>query len=232
MMGLAPAGYNSVLFDFDSLLDFKVGCTLVLKEFYSGSSYVDEEFLSMEDQHSLMQYHIGAGDPFKRSLKCLSDEDVKSLYEEIKRSPDYISFILDHSPITLMQRLLKNYRVNNIIKTKILLDTTGYTSEQDTYIEACTGYLKKKIDKECTLVKSPRSNENLVEFGRIISDTCAHIFDFGDMSAKSIMVLDYKENFTIIDKKVTLDPEFVLMYGDVNKLEYCTAFENLEMPLG
>ena len=232
MMGLAPAGYNSVLFDFDCLLDFKIGCALVLKEFYKNSSYVDDEFLSMSNKHSLMQYHIGAGDPFRRSLKDVSEEDVKSLYEEIKRSPDYISFILDNSPVTLMQRLLKNYRVNNIIKNKILLDTTGYTSDHDEYVEACTRYLKKRIGGDCTITKSPRSEEELVEFGRIISDTCVHIFDYGDMSAKSIMVLDYKENFTIIDKKVTLDPEFVLMYGDVNKLEYCTAFENLEVPLG
>ena len=208
MLGTAPAGFNSILIDFDCLLDYKIGGVRILRDYYSDSPLIDKQFLdNMTEDDYLIAYHIAEGDPFKAALSDEAKDSSDSILNEIRTR--YPEKIIDYSPPTLLNSFIKLCLENGDILRINEIDSgrTGFSYKET-----------REID--------------LRNYARIMTDTSKHALAFGDPSVKSFVVLDYRENFTIIDGKRALDPELIYMFGDVNKIEYCNAYNLLESPEG
>lgn len=229
MMGLAPNGHNSALFDFESLFDYRIGSTLILKKYFKDSYMMDKDFLLGNNEESLIKYHLSEGDPFKRSFKeTLSDNDLNSLLDEIRNK--YIDELLLLSPKTIMHILLKAFMSNNGIKSKVLINYDS--SLRNSYRDTCTNYIKN-IKNEIGIRICKRDEVDKDEFGRFISDCPKHALEYGIMDGKSITLLNYKENFIINNKSIAPTIDMVVMFGDTNKIEFVNAYsDNIILPEG
>lgn len=240
MLGLAPAGYNSILIDFDALIDYKVGAINVLKQFYGHSKLINHEFINSIDKQSLIPYHISEGDPFKECLMEDAQDSSDIILDEIRTDKRFLHTVFQESPATSVAVLVRNYLALGDISVKIiafnkLAKNKDFEASVCIYKDACEEFLLKNHINTALVkfaIKETRGRIDIRNYGRIMTDTSKHALEFGDPSAKSFVVLDYRENFTVIDNKMALNPELVLMFGDVNKLGYCNAYNNLVLPEG
>lgn len=237
MLGTAPAGFNSILIDFDCLLDYKIGGVRILRDYYSDSPLIDKQFLdNMTEDDYLIAYHNTEGDPFKAALSDEAKDSSDNILNEIRTR--YPEKIIDYSPPTLLNSFIKLCLENGDIKITINLfnplTEKLEDSIKDKFISENREFLRiNEIDSGRTGFSFKETREiDLRNYARIMTDTSKHALAFGDPSVKSFVVLDYRENFTIIDGKRVLDPELIYMFGDVNKIEYCNAYNLLESPEG
>ena len=228
-MGLAPNGHNSVLFDFESLFDYRVGSTLILKKYFKDSDMLDKHFLLGNNKESLIKYHLAEGDPFKRSfINNLSDEDLNSLIEDIKDK--YIDELFLLSPKTIMHRLLKTFLSNDGIRCKVLINQDP--SIRNSYREKSTNYING-IKNGIGVRICKREEVNKDEFGRFIIDCPKHALEYGVMDGKSITLLNYKENFIVNNNSIAPTIDIVIFFGDTNKIEFVNSYsDNILLPEG
>lgn len=216
---------NSVLFDFDSIVDLKIGAVKIICKYYFKSDMVNKKFVGNDDDFFKM-YHIYENENIIKS--CFFDkasECYEDLYNELMEK--YYDEIIRCAPKTTSVRFIRASKQaggGNIIKCTVLCKS-AIEKQYITEILPNTPVIMLPEDREL-------SNEDVDRYSRIVtSDWNDTITRYHNITGKDFLILDYRENF-LPGSTINLNPALIIALGDLNSIHYCNAYENIEQPEG
>lgn len=225
---MAFKGFNSILFDIDSLVDIEISLLKYLvKEFRESATidqFIDIGTLTCLDDNALMFKRMyGKEDLFKSFLIKPEDKDrykeiIHSLFERDQK------FIFDngYAFTTVITKLITAYKKagNGVIRTTVRCDN----DYQKKFIEG-------KYHDSTTVIVRPRKEVDMGNYARVFVGQYTSALEYEYEEPKSIVLLNYMENFDPNDFTM-LRPELVISLGDVNKIEIVSAFKDEEFVNG
>lgn len=214
-------GFNSILFDFYSLIDIELSyINFMAHEF---RDYPLEKF----DKHKILYTPIedlkfervfGTEDVFE---SMITDEKLK------ENSRDLLPLLWDHDEkealsknyavTTSMINLIKGYSQagNGVIKTAVRCDN----EIQKEYVKSL---LKDQVVEVCC-----RTELDMSKYARLVVGYYKHVGEYMLREPKSILVLNFRENFSR-DDITLLNPELVISFGDIHDIEVISAFRDVD----
>lgn len=220
---MASEGHNCVLFDFDSIVDIQIS---IIK--WMAVEYRDYPIPTF-DKHAIICDSIDEM-KFKRLYSSeglfksiIKDPDMKPRFREIIASfiKEYEEEIIGkYAEFTAMVPLISAYSKagNGIIKSTIRCDN-----------EFQNEFVEKNVKGYTSIIVSPREEVDTSKYGRIISGDAFEIMKYKFHDPKSVVVLNYRENFS--PKDITLiTPELLVNLGDIHTVEAISAYRENEMP--
>lgn len=210
---MASVGFNSILFEFDSVVDKELSIIKLLINQYSEIKGLNLIKMRKTEINRLKKDRIY--NPYGTLKTYFDDKDIdvddwiKRFVE--KREKD----ILDYAVQTDMSKLLKGYRDvgSGVIKTAVRCNNK---------IEA--DYIKRNFGT--SVVMMDRKEINSSDYGRFIFSNYKQALDYDFKEPKSILILNFRENFTLEDNTLLI-PELVISLGDINNIEVIPAFDNI-----
>lgn len=214
-------GYNSILFDFYSLIDMKLSYINFLKNEYKDHSlngFDKNKIMNMDIEQWKFNRIYGVTDIFSSVLTddvLLKHSDT--VFDSLYRRDEEIIFKNQYSVLTSMVDLIKAYKKagDGIIKTTIRCDSY----EQKTFIENI-------IDKPTVIVQD-KTKVNMSNYTRLVVGYYKDALKYILNEPKSILVLNFRENFTK-DNMELLNPELVINLGDINDIQVVSAYRDLD----
>lgn len=220
---MAFKGFNSILFDFDSIIDKEISVINWLINEYRDSAFIFDFFdihraMSLNNDNLRFERLYGHIDLFESLL-------IQSSHKENAQELLNLFFDRDQKDIlnrgcaynTNMLILISAYKKagNGIIRTAVRCDN----QDQEDYI--------KSIDRDIITFISERKNVDMSKYGRVIVGNWHSALEYVFTEPKSVVILNFKENF---DKKdnTMLNPELIINLGDVNKIEIISAYREDE----
>lgn len=223
---LKPRDYsNDALFEFEALVDLRIGVVEAMKL----------EFLSQEHDNPNINYTFLENSPIEY-LKYLriefTDMDIvaECLTESAKKYVDNVyngylaedyEGIIALSPQTDMCRLIRVFSKNDYIRSYVI----------------CKNDIEARYVKQWTkgkgLIKRVASEKeiNLKRYARIYLSNISDLIRFKRVTCTHIAVLNYGQNFTVIDNARLLLPHMMLVLGDVNQFEIVNPYK-INPPVG
>lgn len=214
-------GYNSILFDFYSLIDIKLSYINFLKNEYQDHSlngFDKNKIMNIDIEQWKFNRIYGVTDIFSSVLTSstlLKHSDT--VFDSLYRRDEEIIFKNQYSMLTSMVDLIKAYKKagDGIIKTTIRCDSY----EQKTFIENI-------IDKPTVIVQD-KTKVNMSNYTRLVVGYYKDALKYILNEPKSILVLNFRENF-IKDNMELLNPELVINLGDINDIQVVSAYRDLD----
>ena len=212
-------GFNSVLFDFNSVVDKELSVIKYLRGEYMEAAvdWLDKSALRMDDNY-LRYKRLYRGNLFK---SMIIKEDVKDSSDNLldlifNRDQDCI-FDRDYAYTTAMKYLISAYKKvgNGIIKTVVRCDNDKQAR-----------YIKDTLNAD--VIVTPRQDVDMSKYGRLVVGQFASALEYVLNEPKSIVVLNFRENYDTKDITL-LNPELVIKLGDIHKIEIFSAFRE-EIP--
>lgn len=215
-------GFNSILFDFDSVIDIELS---IIK--WIAKEYRDEK-LEKFNKHRLLYTSLDDmkfmrvlgyyGQDFFRSL--IIDREYQDKYKDVLKSiyKEYQEEILTESNIvkTSMHSLIRAYAKagNGTISTAI----------------RCSNEIEKKcirsFDTDVVIELCEKKDVDMSKYGRLIIGDAMSAMEYTLKEPKSIVVLDFRENMARND--ITLiRPEPIVMLGDINEFSVISAYRSV-----
>lgn len=222
-----PKGFNSVLFDFDAIIDKEISVIRFIAAEYKDSTSIDsfidiDAIAGMDIDIMRFKRMYGKEDLFRSLL--LGDTN-KDSYEAIID----LLFDRDQKEIfdggyafnTIMTTLISAFKKagNGVIRTAIRCDN----EDQKAYIRA--------FDREVPVIIKERKDVDMSKYGRLIVGHYKSALQYRLEEPKSIAVLNFRENFDSRDSTL-LNPELVISLGDIHKIEIISAFREDEFMNG
>lgn len=225
---MASKGFNSILFDFTSLIDMEITAINWIRDVFRDSTL--ENF----DKHKLLytkmddlKFHrvYGAQDLFQSmitnpNMNKYWMNTLTTIYSQHEKS------ILSekYACVTQMPTLISAYKKagEGIIRTTVRCDNDIQASlaahlAPDASIEICE---PDKVD--------------MSKYGRLICGNYLEAIKYILNEPKSILILNFRENFT--ENDITkLRPELIISLGDIHDIQVISAFpekESTEEPKG
>lgn len=206
---------NSILFDFDSIVDKELSTILWIRDVYRDSP------LPNFNKHNIMYTPIEnfrfdrclSTDGLFKSLiedpayKDRADEVLKNIYETNEED------ILRYASTTSCKTLIERYNTagGGIIKRSVRVDN----DIEKKFIEELFGFpIPVHVEK--------REDTNMEFYTRLVIGCLKNALDY-KLDGMSIMVLDFRENFTEGDI-TCLNPELIIRLGDTNKVSVMSAY--------
>lgn len=215
-------GFNSILFDFDSIIDIELS---IIR--WIASEYRDEKldkfdkhrmlYTSLDDMKFMRVLGYHGQDLFK---SFIIDEEYKSKYKDVLKMiyEEYSKEILTEKFIvkTAMSSLIKAYAKagNGTISTAIRCDNE---IEKD-----CI----RLFDKDAKIEICSRKDIDMSNYGRLIVGDALSSMEYTINEPKSIVVLDFKENMNK-DDITLIRSEPIVMLGDINEFTVISAYRNI-----
>lgn len=216
-------GFNSILFDFDAIIDKQLSTIRWIAEEYR------DDKLEAFDKHRLLYTPLDnmkfmrvmgyQGQDLFRSL--IINEDYKKMHKEVLHNiyNQYIKDILSEKCLikTSMHSLIRGYKKagNGTISTAIRC--TNDIEEQ------CI----RSFDKEVNIEKCERKDVDMSKYGRLIVGDAMDALEYVFNEPKSIGILDFREN--MLPNDITnLRPEPVVILGDINELTVISAYRSVD----
>ena len=224
---MAFKGFNSILFDFDSLIDKEISLIKYFIGEYRENLFMQDfmdlhKAMSMNNDNLRFERLYGSKDLFQ---SLLLHQEHKDQYEELIKQ----FFNRDQRDIfekgyafkTTMPILISAYKKagNGVIRTAVRCDN----QDQVNYL--------KSIDRDMNVFISERKDVNMSIYGRIFVGNWQTALEYEYEEPKSIVVLNFRENFDTKDSTI-LKPELIINLGDVNKIEIASAFREDEFISG
>ena len=206
---------NSILFDFDSIVDIELSTILWIRAVYRDSD------LPNFDKHKIMYTPI---DNFKFD-RCLSSEGLfKSLIiddSNKERSEEILSKIyeaneeeiLKYASITSCKALINGYKTaaNGVIHCCVRVDN-----------DVEKKFIEDLFEHSIPVYKEARKDFDMGPYTRLIAGYYKNAMEY-KLKMKSVMILDFRENFD--EKDITcLNPELIIRLGDMNHLGVMSAY--------
>lgn len=210
-------GHNCILFDFDSIVDLHIS---IIK--WMAAEYREYQ-LPMFDKFRIMNTPIdelkferlySAEGLFKSLIK---DPDMKPRFREIAQGflNEYEEEIVGkYAEFTIMPTLISAYKKagNGIIKCSVRCDN-----------EFQKKFVEDNVKGDPTVFISTREDTDTSKYGRIISGDAFNIMKYKFYDPKSVVVLNYRENFS--PKDITLlTPELLINLGEIHTVEAISAY--------
>ncbi len=217
-------GFNSILFDFDSLIDKELSVIQWMR-----SRYRDEELTNF-DRHKLLYTPMskfkfmriyGVEDVFKQIIVNDKFKDKHfEVLDTIMKDAEKDILTKEFAYPTSMQNLLKAYKKagNGVIKTAVRCDN-------DVQAE----YVKDVIYPDIHIEISDRSEVDMSMYTRLITGDARAALKYKLNEPKSILIVNFRENFTEGDITI-LNPELVISLGDIHDIQAVSAFQDQEKP--
>ena len=209
-------GQNCILFDFDSIIDIHIS---VIK--WMAVEFKEYQ-LPMFDKYKIMNMSIEemkferlySTEGLFRSL--IKDPTMKPRFREIVDEfyNKYEEEIITHAEFTIMPTLISAYKKagNGIIKCFVRCDN-----------ELQKKFVEDNVSGSPTVFVSSREEVDTSKYGRIISGDAFRIMEYKFYDPKSIVVLNYRENFS--PKDITLiTPELLINLGEIHSVEAISAY--------
>lgn len=215
---------NSILFEFDTLVDLKIGLVKALQEDFPpggpSNQILNFSFLHHNDEDQLKVIHtFNTEDILARSFVPKYKEMSESIYLDYLR--DQYSRIIDLSPITNMVRLINTYNKTGYITSRIICKR----DEEEAFV--------KKVIREPKIIRTDSEKSiDIKEYARIIISNIddMKLFNINKMIGMHITVLNYAENFIITEEGVkTIDPRYIIGFSDLNEFEFLDPYELKEV---
>lgn len=215
-------GFNSILFDFDSIIDIELS---IIR--WIAAEYRDEKldkfdkhrllYTSLEDMKFMRVFGYYGQDLF-RSL--ITDKEYQNKYKDVLKSiyNEYANEILNNKTMikTSMHSLVRAYAKagNGTISTAI----------------RCSNDIEEKcirsFDGDVVIEKCERKDVDMSKYGRLIIGDALGCMDYAFREPKSIVVLDFRENMAK-DDITLIRPEPIVMLGDINEFTVISAYRSV-----
>lgn len=213
-------GFNSILFDVSSIIDDKLTYIKFLKEEYSKEeleNYFDADIIFSTSIRDFEKYHVNGDEDLFRHI-------VKD--EFLKTNSDKLFYPLYNRDKTM---IFKNPK-STLCMTDISVLINSYISMAANLIKVsirCNDNLESdimnKIWPTASVFVSSRENVDMSNYTRLVVGSYLDALQYQINEPKSILVLDYTENFVDKEKKI-FPPEFVTEFGDINDLAAISAY--------
>lgn len=216
-------GFNSILFDSDSIIDIEISMIRYFDNLIDRNVF--DQFKDIVDEDKISRFQSTTELAFKRMYDPL--DLIKYILRD--RSMDYNKFmyntwdshkksILRFAFNTDAADLISAYFAagNGTISTKILVQD----QDEESYI--------KRLIPIAETIMSSREDVDTSKFGRIIVGDFRNLFKYKFHEPKSILLLNYRDNFSDLDMKL-LRAELVINFGDVHDISVMPAYKNLSM---
>lgn len=208
------AGSNSILFDIDSIVDMEwTALRYLASEYDTPDSFVDINLFRSFDDERIKMIRTG-GYLFKMMIK---DKTLESQHKEI------LSAIINRD-----QKEIFSSDAPKLTDTYILL--TAYQKVGFGIIKCtvrCDNEFQRqfisKINRDVQVIVQPRREVDTSKYGRIIIGNCDNASDYELNEPKSLLVLDFLENFEDIEKS-QLSMSFILLFGDIHSITITQAY--------
>lgn len=215
---MAFKGFNSILFDIDSVIDIEISYIKFMAHEYRDIAINDfdkHKILYTKNEDLEFERMYGTEDLFSSII--LPTCKYKSSYEKVfkllvERDEEEV---LKFAHFTAMKNLINAYRKagDGVIKTAILCENKtqkDFISKTfpNTPIEFCS-----------------RSEANMGKYTRLICGNYKHALEYNLEEPKSILIVNFRENFTENDITL-LRPELVISLGDIHDIEVISAYRN------
>lgn len=213
-------GFNSILFDFDSIVDKELSLLKFFYAVYRDSSFIDDfmdirKMIGVSDDTLKFERMYGKDSLFN---KLLTKQENKDRYE------DLINLFFDrdqkdifnggHAFTTAMVIMLSAYKKagNGIIKTAVRCDN----QDQVDFLHS--------IDRSITAIISDREDVCMSKYGRLIVGHYSNALKYNLEEPKSILILNFRENYNA-DDNTLLNPELVINLGDMHDIRVISAYQ-------
>lgn len=208
---------NSILFTFDSLVDFKLGVVNYLRKHVDGfdPQYMDKRFLESDNEDHLKDARMNRMDldPIKMCFRGKAKDSSTELSLQIME--EYYPEVLELSPETNMVRLINVYNMFKIVKTTVAC----FTNQEEDWVREKfndTVYIKR--------VKS-YGEIDISKYARVVVSNINDLLTFKKVFMRHLCILNYTENFMMGENPTTheeekmLLPNVALVLSDDNVIE-------------
>lgn len=206
-------GFNSILFDFYSLIDVKLSSIkyIIGENKINDIDFVDSRtFLNCSDNELIKRRYTARA--FLANNK--NDDEFFKFFKENK------SIILKKYAFTTSIFLLANaYKKagNGIIQTSV------HCEDDD---EA--NYIRSELPLMDTIEIGDRKSIDLSKYGRLIIGDYKNALEFEPNEPKSMLIADFNENFNTKDS-TQLKSELIIKFGDIHDIAIISAYRHEEL---
>lgn len=216
-------GFNSILFDFDSIIDIELSTIR-----WIATEYRDDK-LDHFDKHRLLYTPI-EDMKFMRVMGYHGQDLFRSLivgdeYKECYRT------ILDSIYNEYQKEILSE---KNIIKTSMHALVRGYKKAGSGTISTairCRNDIEEQcirsFDNEVSIEKCERKDVDMGKYGRLIIGDVMDSLEYVFKEPKSIVILDFRENMSK-DDITLIRSEPIIMLGDINEFTVISAYRSID----
>ena len=212
-------GFNSILFDFDSIVDKEISLIKFFAGEYRESATIDD-FINIRSipDDTILKFRrmFGTEDLFRSLLVKLVDKDRYDQLINLFFDRDQKDiFENGYAFTTSMTILISAYKKtgNGIIRTAVRCDN----EYQKDFV--------RSLDRDIPIIIKERKDVDMSKYGRIIVGQYSSALEYRFDEPKSILILNYMENFDSKDNTL-LNPELVISLGDIHKIEIISAFQD------
>lgn len=216
-------GFNSVLFDFFSLVDKQISLLNWLTHEYNPKElrWLKEGTWHLSSEHLEFARMNGYEDLFK---VCIQDPDIKFESDTVLNDffDKFESEILKYAHTTSLTHLVSAYKTagNGTIQTAIRCSN-----------EAERDFVINNISKNANTFISSIEDTDMKKYARLIVGDIPSALAYRYTEPKSILIVNFRENFTESNINI-LRPELVINLGDIHDIQVVFAYKMDIQPEG
>ena len=209
------SGLNSILFDIDSIVDMELTVINYIATVYGSDIFDMGLYNKMDDEMRKMKRIFSGEDAFSILIK---DPNYRLQYRKILDSileRDQEEIFTGIYPVkTDISALLSAYKRtgNGVIKYAVRCDN----EYQKQYIQ--------QLDRDIVVIVQQRDQVDTGKYGRIFIGNCIKGLEYKFNSPKSIVVLNFFENYDTATTPNQLIPEFIINFGDIHAISMASAY--------
>lgn len=213
-------GFNSILFDFNSIVDREISLLKFFYKIYRDSTYMDDfmdigQIIGVSDDTLKFERMYGKDSMFRNLLIKQVDKDrYETLINLFFERDQKDIFDTGCAFTTAMVTMLSAYKKagNGVIKTAVRCDN----QDQVDFLHS--------IDRDIVAFISKREDVYMGKYGRFIVGHYSSALEYKLDEPKSILILNFRENYNAEDNTL-LNPELVINLGDIHDIRVISAYQ-------
>jgi hypothetical protein len=221
-------GFNSVLIDFRTIIDLKIGAIMYIGDKFYNSNLVNKWYLSQPIEYYKYDHVFNTDiDIFERCFIGDARDSYKSLYNEVML--DHYYEVIMSSPYTTVANLIRAFTVGDLFEVTVLCNE-DYELRS---LKANFSSIKRGRAKSIVIPYNKRKDIDLAPYSRIYLNDQIDALDFGEAELREFAFMAYGDNRIITDDGLDCIHRDVLMkYGDINKFVFINPYTEEELPKG
>ena len=223
---MASNAKNTIVFDFESIVDCEIGAIKFLKY------HQDELTQSMISKLNLERLNTTEESSYNNMQIKEYNENGLSALSYVFKDPINVPILYDGLKTQYEKMVLYNSGLTGAYNLLITYSSVAITSGISSIISCRTPtqfeVATKIFGTYGEVIESERVKKR--EYSRLVLGDI-RLLDYYKPEGKSILVLDYRKNFTEGDYG-QLIPEYIVEYGDVNIFDIANSYVGITSSLG
>ena len=207
------AAHNSILFDFFSIVDKETSVfKFIVNECETSNTMDLSSIINLSDHDLCLRRTYWPNglihNILKSEYKDRSSEIIENFYNDNEKE-----ILSKYAVTTNMKTLISGYSKTGmgVIQTAVRCDN------KDQYDFIC-----ENINAKYVFIEQPK-NVAMDKYSRFIFGSYKNPFDYPFDNPKSILILNFRENFSK-DNIEVLNPELVISLGDIHDIQVVDAY--------